>query len=120
MSPGSWLDRVRGGAGGVSWAVPALGVLGMRWQDGGPGGAGVTDEQAGLARRLREEDLARRGPGGDAAAAAAARQNQAAQDAALAGGVGEEGAWQLGAAVSRWRETGTLDLPPGAPARGAG
>ena len=113
MSPGSWLDRVRGGAGGVSWAVPALGVLGMRWQDGGPGGAGVTDEQAGLARRLREEDLARRGPGGDAAAANVARRNQEAEDAAVTPGPGVEGVWQLGAAVRRWRETGTLDLRPG-------
>ena len=100
------------------WIRGALHAMGARAPDGGfpgvvfAGGPVPPDVQSRLAGRLREEAAARRDRG-QAAAANVARRNQEAEDAAVTPGPGVEGVWQLGAAVRRWRETGTLDLRPG-------
>ena len=114
LKVGTWILNIRQGTG-VSWARPALDVLGMRWQS--HRGGRVWLEAAGL---LREQDEALRRGSAAAAAGLTADAAQAARAADTAGldadrklkSFGGTDGVRLRDAVARWRRTGSLDLPP--------
>ena len=111
---GARLNDIRQRQGG-SWARPALGVMGLRWDTGSRGGKVATARRE-LAARLRAEGEARRG--GDPGAVGAA---VVSTEKALAPGLGDgdDVAW-LREAVAWWRGAGSLDLPPGGGPAGLG